>query len=40
LPGSVADRYTSHDPATGLLYIYDLVTHSFYTYDPDRGTYL
>lgn len=36
----VADRYTSHDPATGLLYIYDLVTRSFYTYDSARGTYV
>jgi hypothetical protein len=36
----VADRYTSHDPATGLLNIYDLVTRSFYTYDPASGTYV
>ena len=36
----IADRYTSHDPATGLLYIYDLVTRSFYTYDSARGTYV
>ena len=37
----VADRYTSDpDPATGIYYIYDLVTDRFYTYDPARGTYL
>lgn len=37
----VADRYTSDpDPATGIYYIYDLVTDRFYTYDPASGTYL
>lgn len=37
----VADRYTSNpDPATGIYYIYDLVTDRFYTYDPASGTYL
>jgi hypothetical protein len=37
----VADRYTSNpDPATGIYYIYDLVTDRFYTYDPGSGRYL
>lgn len=37
----VADRYASKpDPATGVYYIYDLVTDRFYTYDPASGTYL
>jgi hypothetical protein len=37
----VADRYTSDtDPATGVYYIYDLVTDRFYTYDPVNRTYL
>ena len=36
----VADNYTSDpDPATGIYYIYDLVTDRFYTYDPASGTY-
>lgn len=37
----VSDRYTSEaDPATGVYYIYDIVTDAFYTYDPASGTYL
>ena len=36
----VADNYTSDPaPATGIYYIYDLVTDRFYTYDPASGTY-
>ena len=36
----VADHYTSDpDPATGIYYIYDLVTDRFYTYDPASDTY-
>ena len=37
----VSDRYNSDlDPATGVYYIFDLVTDRFYTYDPVSGTYL
>ena len=37
----VADNYTSDPaPATGIYYIYDLVTDRFYTYDPANGAYL
>lgn len=37
----VSDRYNSElDPATGVYYIFDLVTDRFYAYDPVSGTYL
>lgn len=34
-------RYTSeYDPVAGVYYIYDLVSHAFYTYDPASGTFV
>jgi hypothetical protein len=36
----VADRYTAADPASCLLYIYDLVAATFYTYDPATSSYV
>jgi hypothetical protein len=37
----VNDRYTStYDSAAGVYYIYDLVRHRFYTYDPVSRTYV
>ena len=37
----VSDRYNSElDPATGVYYIFDLVTDRFYAYDSVSGMYL
>ena len=37
----VSDRYTSsYDEAAGVYHIYDLVSNTFYAYDPASGTYV